>query len=163
MAQASSALLDRRLRGLLLDRLANLLEDARHADDDRGPDFVHGLRQLVELRTVGHLRAVVVHHVVEGARGDVRERQKGDAGVGRIEAEIDGRKVLVGGDVAVGKSNAFGLAGGARGVDERGQIAGLNGANERIEDRIALSADARRRRPAARSWRWRLREPANPS
>ena len=106
--------------------------------NNRGLNLAHGLRQLVELRTVGHLRAVVVHHVIESASRDVRERQKGDAGVGRVEVEIGGREVLVGGDVAVGEGNAFGLAGGAGGVDERGQIVRLDGVSEGVEDRIAL-------------------------
>ena len=48
--------------------------------------------------------------------------------------------VLVGGDVAVGEHHALGLAGGSRGVDERGQVAGLDRARQRVEDRIALAA-----------------------
>ena len=115
------AFLDRRLRGFLLHSLANLLVDARHADDDRGPDLAHGLRQLVELRAVSHLRAVVVHDVIESARRDVRKRQKRDASVGGIEVEVERGDVLVGGDVAVGESDALGFAGGAGGVDQRGQ------------------------------------------
>ena len=70
----------------------------------------------------------------------MRERQKGDAGVGGIEVEIDWGVILVGGDVAVGEGDALGLAGGAGGVNERGQIAGLDGADEGIEDGIALGA-----------------------
>ena len=37
-------------------------------------------------------------------------------------------------------SNALGLAGGSRGVDQRGQVLGFHGAHQRIEDRIALAA-----------------------
>ena len=51
-----------------------------------------------------------------------------------------GSEVLVGGDVAVGEGDAFGLAGGAGGVDERGQIARLDGVREGVEDGIALGA-----------------------
>ena len=84
---------------------------------------------------------MVVHHVIEGARGDVRERQKGNAGVGGIEAEICGGEVLIRSEVAMGKRDAFGFAGGSRSVDERGQIAGRNGAKERIEDGVTLDAE----------------------
>ena len=125
----------------MLDGLADFLVDARNADDDRGPDFAHGLRQLVELSAIGDLRAVVVHDVIEGARGDVRERQEGDAGVSGIEAEIDSRQVLVGGDVAVSESDTLGLARGSGGVDEGGEIAGFNRANEAVEDGVALCAE----------------------
>ena len=54
--------------------------------------------------------------------------------------EVRGGEVLIGGDVAMGERHAFGLAGGAGGVDERGQVAGFDGADKRIEDRIALGA-----------------------
>ena len=43
-------------------------------------------------------------------------------------------------NIAVGKGNAFGLAGGAGGVDQRGQIVGLDGAGQGIEDGVALGA-----------------------
>ena len=36
--------------------------------------------------------------------------------------------------------DALGLAGGAGGVDEGGQIPGLDGADQRVEDRVALGA-----------------------
>ena len=45
------------------------------------------------------------------------------------------REVLVGGDVAVREHHALGLAGGAGGVDERGEVVGLDGADQGIEDR----------------------------
>ena len=79
--RGEQALLDGRLRGAPFDFLADLLVDARHADKDRGADFAHGLRKLVELGAVGHLRAAGVHDVIEGAGGDVGERQEGDADV----------------------------------------------------------------------------------
>src|SRR5208337_643778 len=75
-------LFDGGLRRTALHLLVDFLENARYADDDRGPDIAHGLRQLVELRTVSHLGAVVVHHVIQRAGRDVREWQERDAGVG---------------------------------------------------------------------------------
>ena len=134
------AFLDRRGGGFLLDGLANLLVDARNAHKDRGANFLHGLGQLVEVRAVGDLRAVAVHHVVERAGGDMRERKKGDAGVGFIEVKFARGEVLVGGDVAVREHDALGLAGGAGGVDQSGQIVGLDGADQGVEDRVAIRA-----------------------
>ena len=125
----------------MLDGLADLLENARDANDDGGADFAHGLRELVELRAINHLRAGVVHHVVKRAGGDVREGEERDAGVGCIEAEIDGGDVLVGGHVAVGEGDAFGLAGCAGGVDEGGEVLWLDGADESIEDGVALRTE----------------------
>ena len=135
-------LLDGRLRRAAFYFLVDFLEDARHADNDRGLDFAHGLRQLVELRAVRHLGAVVVHHVIENAGSDVRERQERDAGVGGVEVEVGRSEVLVGGDVAVGKGHAFGLACSAGGVDQRGQIVRLNGMRKSIEDGIALRTES---------------------
>ena len=68
-----------------------------------------------------------------------------------VKAEVARGNVLVGGDVAVGEQHAFGLARGAGGVDQRGQIVGTGGARQRIEDRIALGRCMRRRRRG--SWR----------
>ena len=43
------------------------------------------------------------------------------------------------GDVAVGEHDAFGFAGGARGVDERGEVRGLNVVRVAVEGGIAWS------------------------
>ena len=83
---------------------------------------------------------MAVHDVVERARGDVRQREKGDAGISFVEAELGGSKVLVSGNVAMGEHDALGLAGGTGGVDKRGEIVGLDGADQRIEDGIAVRA-----------------------
>ncbi len=68
--------------------------------------------------------------------------RKRDAGVGGVEVKVGRSEVLVGRDVAVGKGHAFGLACGAGGVDQRGQIVRLNGVRKSIEDRIALRAES---------------------
>ena len=65
-----------RERGAAFHFLADFLVDARDTDKDRGADFLHRLRQLVELGAVGHLRPALVHDVIERAGGDVRKRQK---------------------------------------------------------------------------------------
>ena len=106
----------------MLHRLANFFVHARHAHNHRRPNLLHGLRQLVELRAVSHLRAGIKHDVIERARGHVRERQKGDAGVGHVEVEIGSSEALVCAKVAVRERHALRLAGGARGVNERGQV-----------------------------------------
>ena len=61
-------------------------------------------------------------------------RKEMQASVG-LKVEPGDSVVLIGCDVAVGEHDAFGLAGGAGGVDERGQIGGLDGADQGIEDR----------------------------
>ena len=57
-----------------------------------------------------------------------------------LKPKSAGATVLVGGDVAVGEGDALGLAGGAGGVDEGGEVFGLDGADESVEDRVALRA-----------------------
>ncbi len=124
----------------MFNRLADLLVNARNSDEDRGANFIHGPRKLVELGTVGDLCVVVVHHVIERAGGDVRQGKERDAGVGFVEAEFASGQILIGRDIGVREHHAFGLAGGARGVDEGSEIAGLDGTDEGIEDRIAIGA-----------------------
>ena len=134
------AAFDRRERRLPLHFLANFLEHAGHTHKHRGPNILHGLGQLVELRAIGHLRAAGVHHVIQGPGGDVRQRQEGDAGVGRGEAEIRSGDALVRGDVAVREHDALGLAGGSGGVNQRGQVLGLDGTHQRVKDGVPLAA-----------------------
>jgi hypothetical protein len=122
-----------------LHLLANLLEDPRHAHNHRGPDLAHGLRQLVELRAIGHLRPVGVHHVVQRARRNVRERQERDAGV-RGEVEIRGRQCSGSRQCCRGSAPRPWARRWSRGVNQRGQVLGLHGAHQRVEDRIALAA-----------------------
>ena len=69
-----------------------------------GQISLHGLRQLVELRAIGHLRARHVHYVVQRTRRNVGQGQKRDAGIGGVEAEIGRRIILVGGNIAVGRA-----------------------------------------------------------
>ena len=138
--QGKQTTLDRGERRAALHLLADLFIDARDADEDGGPDLAHGLGQLVELRAIGHLSPVGVHHVIQRTGGDVRKRQKRDAGVGPIEAEVRGGNILIRSNVAVRQHYAFGLARGSGGVNQRGQVIGLNRANQRVKDRVALSA-----------------------
>ncbi len=57
-----------------------------------------------------------------------------------LKSEIDSRNVLVCGNVSVCEHHALGLAGRAGGVDQRGQILGLDRLHQRIEYRVALRA-----------------------
>jgi len=78
--------------------------------------------------------------------------QERDAGVGAAEAEFRSGVVDVGGDVAVGEHDAFGIAGGARGVDEGGEIAGLDRPCDLVEVEVGLCiGDQRRELPGAGS------------
>src|SRR6185503_15180729 len=71
---AEKSLFDRRERRLLLNCLADLLVDARNSDEDCGANLFHGLRELLEVGAVDDLGSMAVHHVIECAGGNVRER-----------------------------------------------------------------------------------------
>ena len=139
-AQREEAALDAGFGGFLLGDLADFFKDARHSNEDGGLDSEEGLRELVEAIAVGDEHVFRVEGVVEVARGDVREREERDAGVGGVEAELGEGVVDVAGDVAVGEEHAFGLAGGAGGVDESGEVGGLDGAGGFVEGGIVLAA-----------------------
>ena len=139
-AKAKEAFLDRRFTGAALHFLANLFVDAGHADEHGGLDLAHGLGQHVEFRAVDDLRAAAVHHVVEGAGGDVRKRQKRNANIAGVEGVFVARVVLIGGDITVGEHHPLGFAGGAGRVDQGRQVFGFNRAGQRVECRIALAA-----------------------
>ena len=64
----------------LLHLIANFLVDPGHGDKDRGLDGSQGGGQPVEVSAVGQGRAVTEERVVQVAGGDMRKRQKGDAG-----------------------------------------------------------------------------------
>ena len=147
-APGEKAFLDGRDGGFLLNCLADFFVNARDSNEDRRPNFLHRLRELVEVGAVDDLRAMAIHDVVKCSRGDMGERKEGDAGIGFVEGEPSGRKVLVGGDVAMRKHDAFGFAGGAGGVNERCEVVWLRrierGRRRRDRDKgPASSAPAR--------------------
>ena len=118
--------------------MADFFKDAGHADEDGGPEGGEGLGKMVERRAVGDGNILRVESVVEMARGDVREGKEGDAGVSGVEAELVKGVVNVVRDVAMGEQDAFGLAGGARSVDEGGKVVGLNLAGGVIEGGVTV-------------------------
>ncbi len=57
-------------------------------------------------------------------------------------------------NVAVGEHDAFGLAGGAGCVDQRGEVVGFHRADKGVENRIPIRAGDRRRLPVSWKERW---------
>ena len=57
-----------------------------------------------------------------------------------LKPKSSGGEILISGDVAMRERDTFGLAGGAGGVDQCGQILGLDGVGESVEDGIVLGA-----------------------
>src|ERR1700684_1200786 len=120
-------LLDRRFGArAALDLIANFLVYPRNGDKDRGLNSGERARQAVEVPAIGNARAIAKQSVVEMASRDVREGKKGDAGGVGIPGKCARGVVQIGSDVAMGKNDALGLAGGARGVDEGSQILRLD-------------------------------------
>ena len=82
-------------------------------------------RHRVDTRAVVDQGARVHHHVVaRHPLEDVRQRKEREAFVVGVHAEGLDRAHGVRGEVAVGEHDALGVAGGARGVDDRGQVVG---------------------------------------
>ena len=104
-----------------------------------GRDGVHALGVVDHHARVEH--AVVAEHPLE----DVGERQEREALVlgGEAEQPDTGRHVR--GDVAVGQHHALRVAGGARGVDEGGEVVGGRLQRRRPASRGAMPVAARPR------------------
>ena len=66
-----------------------------------------------------------------------------------LKSKSTAAMVLICGNVAMGERDALGLAGGAGGVDEGGQVFGLDGADQGIEDRDRAERRGHRRPPVA--------------
>ena len=117
--------LDRRARDRCLQPGVHALVDARHRNEDRRPHRLQILGQLVGRTcechaTAGGDRGVVAGGALEGVR-QRQERQEHVTGHGR---DAQQRGLHVRDHVAVRQHHAFGFAGRARGVDERGEVVG---------------------------------------
>ncbi|MNX71346.1 hypothetical protein D3C86_1026580 [compost metagenome] len=107
---------------------ADLLVDARHADDEGrldldqvGGDGVHGLG-------VSGAGALGEEGVVGDALEDVAQGQEAQGAVLGLEVDQVQHAARVGRVVAVAEHDPLGVARGARGVDDRGDALGLDGA-----------------------------------
>ena len=99
--------------------------EGRHAHDDGGARHQAHEGGELELRHPQDARGVEQR----GVQGDeqavhVEDRQRMQQHVARHEAPVGVQRLGVGGDVAMRDHGALGAAGGAGGVDQRGEIVG---------------------------------------
>ena len=112
----------------LEDPAVDLLVQTRHRGHEVRPAVRHVRRHGVDaLRVVDHHAGVQHAEMPEHPLEDVRQGQKREAVMARGEAEQAHRGRHVRGDVAMGEHDALGVARGARGVDDRGQVGGAGG------------------------------------
>ena len=108
---------------LVQQPLVDLFVDARHGAHERGLDFAQIVLDLRGAAGEGHGAAVRERIVMrDGALECVREGQERKEHVllAEVEAAVD--LLDVRDDVAVRDHHAFGASGGARGVDEAGEV-----------------------------------------
>src|SRR6266403_2615521 len=120
--------LDAGVPGALLDQArVNFFEEARDGGGNRGTNLEKRLGDGINRFDVGESGALEDVDVVEGAAIDVGERQerKRDVTLG-IQAEVVAQIGNVRAEIAVRKHDALGLAGGARGVDDGGELTRKN-------------------------------------
>ncbi len=130
------------------------LVDARHGNDRRGPHRPEVLREVRDGAREGHLRPrhhreVVAHRALE----HVRQRQEREEHVTGEDVDAAQARKDVLQHVLVREHHALGTARGARGIDDRGQRAPVDGhrgpdgrllgepVGERAHDRIAGQVD----------------------
>ncbi len=130
-------LLDGRVGRLAFDTLANLLVDAGHAYEEGWMNGLHRRRQLIEFRAVGDDLSHGHSSVIDMPLKDMRERQIRDEAVFRSQAEVRHGKADIVGEVAVRELHAFGLAGGARGVDDGADLFRFGVAEASVEGGVA--------------------------
>src|SRR4029079_2627400 len=99
-----------------------LLVDPRHRDEDLRLHLLEVLGDGGDRFGIGDRAAVVEVDVVDGPLEGVGERQEGEGGVDVFHLDRRERVDDVGDDVVVGQHHPLGLAGGAAGVDEGGEV-----------------------------------------
>ena len=111
-------------RHLLVDPRVHLLVEARHRAHDVRAHLAHVLRHLLDALRVGDGDPRVEHEVVAGgaleAVAERQEAQRRPLLVHHREDLLRGEDVVE--EVAVGEHDPLGVAGGARGVDEGGEV-----------------------------------------
>ncbi len=112
--------------GLLRGGVEDLLEDPRHGEDEGGLELLEVGQQVLDVGAVPQAGALLDRTDLDDPGEDVGQRQEEQRG-GALGVE-EGVE-LVGGhaelehEVAVGEHAALGPPGGARGVDQGGQVA----------------------------------------
>src|SRR6266850_2398961 len=120
--------LDARVPGTLLDETrVNFFEEARDGSGNGGSNLEKGLGDRIHGFDVGESGALEDVDVVERSAIDVGEREKGERDVLLgIQAEVVAQIGDVRAKIAVREHHAFGLAGSAGSIDERGELTGKN-------------------------------------
>ncbi len=98
----------------------HLLKEARHADGDRRPNFLHVLRNRVERLSVGDRGAAVEVDIVDCAFGHVRQRQEREAHI--LGADVETAIAHVGAEVGVREHHALRRARRAGRVDDARKV-----------------------------------------
>ena len=128
--------------GAGLDRDLELLEDPRHAEEPGGADLGEVADDVARDRAAGDGEAELHREVVRAvALGDVRHRQVGDD----VAAAREVQHRVVGAHreqhALVGELHALRVAGGARGVDQRQQVVGLDGLPGGVEVEVLVALE----------------------
>ncbi len=114
--------------GLGARRVVDLLEDARHTEDQRGPEGLELVGQVLDVRHAAQADRRQYGRHLHQAPEDVRgreEEQHGALAGAEERAEALHHVAAFGEEVAVGQHAALGAAGGARGVDDRRRVVGV--------------------------------------
>src|SRR5580704_5833598 len=104
--------------------------DSGYRYANRGAHFEQGFGEIFDEGTVGESDAVVEHGEIHVARCDVGEGKKRNAQQSGAHVEAEQGAMDVGGHVAVRQHRALGGSGGAGGVDDGGEVVGLDGAGQ---------------------------------
>src|SRR5215471_3920574 len=121
-------------------RGVELLPDARYGKEDGGSNLADVFRHRVDaLCEVDGGAGVERIEDAEGSLGHVRERQEGELLIARAGLREEVGEADLEEDVAVAQHGALGRAGGARGVDEDGEILRTGDLHEGVESAGMLS------------------------
>ena len=115
------------LVGAGLDRRLELLEDPRHGEEPRRAHLGEVAHDLARVRAAGDREAELHREVVRAvALGDVRHRQVGDDAAAALVVQHLVVRAHREQHALVREHDALGVAGRARGVDERQRVVGLD-------------------------------------
>ena len=110
---------------LLADPCVDLLPETGHAAHQVGMHCVDGLGDDARVIIDGDRHSARYAEIAPGLLEDVRHRQESHRQVGVLDGMEDAEMLLYGRVIVrMGYRHALGLAGGARGIDQRGHVLG---------------------------------------
>src|SRR5260370_1448010 len=114
-------------RALLGEAGVEFFKEPGYGGGNRGADLEESLGDGIDGFDIGKGSALKEIDVIERAAVHVGERKERERDVlGGVEAEVVANVGDVGAKIAVREHDTLRLAGGARGVDERSELAGKN-------------------------------------